>query len=126
MQPSKRVTLNGSIKPDKPMPDKDINLWGLVAAVALGVVGGAVRIMQAWRGGQLTPADYRNAAIDLFGSAFITVVVYLLTLWGLTIAFGENEWHEVAAVGFGGVAGHVGVRASILALERYLQKKLST
>lgn len=106
------------------MPDKDMTWWAPAIALALGVIGGLVRLLQGWHGRRLTPADYRNGAIDLFGSAFITIIVYLLVKWGLTVWLGRNEIHEIAAVGFGGLAGHIGVRATVLSIEQYIKRKL--
>jgi len=99
------------------MPEKDVSWWGLAIALGLGLVGGLVRRLQKWSGGRIDRADVRNGAIDLFGSAFISVITYMLAVWWLNL-------HPMAGAAIGGVAGHIGTRATVLALEQYIRRRL--
>ena len=99
------------------MPEKDPSWWGPAIAVGLGLLGGAVRLLQGWHGRKLRAFDFVNAAIDLFGSAFISMIAYMLAVWWLQL-------HPMAGAALGGVAGHIGTRASIIALEQYIKRRL--
>lgn len=117
MATSKEGKNNGGKQQGTMMPEKDPSWWGLAIAAGLGIFGGLVRLLQGYHGGKLKAADYRNAAIDLFGSAFISVVAYMLAVWWL-------ELHPMAGAAIGGVAGHVGTRATILYLEQFIKRNL--
>jgi hypothetical protein len=97
------------------MPEKqfDPNLIGLIIAMTMGIFGSFIRLWKDWNGRKMNRTNIRNAVIDIFGSLFFTVSIYMLTVWWIGM-------HPMAGAAVGGLAGHLGTRQTILILQKYL------